>query len=61
MAEQEKEPLSEVTGQLILIQLMRIYDVQMSLLSEANDEHAEHLQKTHEAGRLITQFPWIDV
>lgn len=57
MADEAYDP--EVTQQLILLQLMRLYDVQMSILSEMNDERAEVMQKKHDAGELFTDFPWV--
>jgi hypothetical protein len=55
--EQEQDP--EITQHAILLMLMRLYDVEMSILSEMNDEHAEHLQNVHESGGLLTDFPWL--
>lgn len=51
---------SEITNQMILLQLMRLYDVNMSLLSEMNDARAEHIQNVHDAGGIITDLPWIN-
>jgi hypothetical protein len=45
--------------QLILIQLMRLYDVQMSILSHFNDTRAEKLEKIHDEGKTVTDIPWI--
>lgn len=53
------DPDPEITQQLILLQLMRLYDVQMSILSEMNDERAEAMQQKHDAGGLYTEMPWI--
>ena len=50
----------EVTQQTILLMLMRLYDVGMSLLSELNDERAEHIEGVHDAGGLITEMPWLN-
>lgn len=49
----------EVTQQTILLMLMRLYDVQMSILSELNDERAEHIENIHDNGGLLTEFPWL--
>ena len=49
----------ELTQQMILVQLMRLYDVQMSILSEMNDERAEVLQDKHDNGKFITDLPWV--
>jgi hypothetical protein len=49
----------ELTQQMILLTLMRLYDVQMAILSEMHDGHAEHLGDVHDAGKLITDFPWL--
>lgn len=49
----------EVTQQMILLMLMRLYDVNMHLLSELNDERAEHIQKIHESGHVTTDMPWM--
>lgn len=49
----------EITQQLILLELMRLYDVNMSLLSEMNDARAEHIQNVHDSGKLLTELPWL--
>lgn len=59
MAALEDDYDPEVTQQMILLQLMRLYDVQMSLLSEMNDKRAEVLQEIHDNGKTITDVPWL--
>lgn len=49
----------ELTQQLILVTLMRLYDVNMSILSELNDDRAEALEKLHDAGKVLTNVPWL--
>lgn len=59
MVEQAPEWDPEVTQQTILLMLMRLYDVEMSILSELNDDRAEILEKIHDKGGIITEFPWL--
>lgn len=53
----EQDP--ELTQQTILLMLMRLYDVGMYILSELNDERAEHLDDIHDNGGLVSDFPWL--
>ena len=57
----EREALSafapENFGPVVLIQLMRLYDVQMALLSCYDAEKAAYLAEMHEAGLSFTPPP----
>ena len=55
------DPLSpEYAPGLSLVVLMRIYEVQLAILREANPEVAERLLNLHAEGRISTPMPYVD-
>lgn len=47
-------------GVQIIIQ-MRIYDVLMAILQDANPEAAARLHQIHSEGKVLGALPWIDM
>ena len=47
-----------------LIVLMRIYDVQMAILANLNEDGekaSEYIHQQHQLGKIVGSLPWLDL
>jgi hypothetical protein len=54
-----EKPLEDNMLPAILIQLMRLYDIQMTLIGLQSPQHADMLQSMHERGEYLCPPPAI--
>lgn len=61
--EADYDPLDGGAGTNIalLITMMRLYDVQLALLSETNERMANILMEKHAAGQIVASFPNLSI
>lgn len=59
---EKKDPFSpENVGAVQTVVLMRIYDVLMTILQDANPDMAKQLHELHAAGQILGSLPYLDI